>query len=174
MYVWWKCVLHSVLVVAGQFCNWNSNRYTYSPMYCMQSQDVNMASQCYCYNEYIFERLNSETMWYSKYIEYNLMNKTRVNVLICVSYLDIILNMLWIYRIVTLELSKTPELIPYNIYSCLAIVTYPFVDTLARWNTTGGSFACREFFQAIYLKCASVLHEKMLHALHCLHGNVSF
>ena len=93
--------------------------------------------------------------------------------IIRVSYLIIILNMLLIYHIVTFELSKTPELIPYNIYSCLAIVTYPFVDTLARWNTTGGSFACREFFQAIYLKCASVLHEKMLHALHCLHGNVS-
>ena len=58
VYVWCKCVLHSVLVVAGQFYNWNSNRYTYSPMYCMQSQDVNMASQCYCYNENIFERLN--------------------------------------------------------------------------------------------------------------------
>ena len=66
VYVWWKCVLHSVLVVAGQFYNWNSNRYTYSPMYCMQSQDVNMASQCYCYNENIFERLLCKIMWYSK------------------------------------------------------------------------------------------------------------
>ena len=102
------------------------------------------------------------------------MNKTKIYVLICISYLNVILKMLWIYYIVTFESSKTTELIHYDIYSCPAIVTHPFVDTLARWNTTGGSFSCREFLKPYTWNARACCMKKMLHALYCMHGNISF